>query len=141
MKQPLIALTLLALSACTSVKVKPVDSSMGMKHVCIQVNPAVRVSDFIDVMQDGFRRHGIATDVYNGDVPASCHYITTYTALRSWDFKPYLSVADIRITEHGQLVASANYHLRGKGGMSLMKWKGTKAKIDPLMDQLLAGFH
>lgn len=141
MKHLIPALALVALCACTSVKVKPLDSSLAMKHVCIHTNPAVRVSDFVTVMQDGFQRHGIAADVYDGDPPASCNFVTTYTALRSWDFKPYLSQAEIRITEHGRLVASATYHLNGKGGLSLMKWKGTKAKIDPVMDKLLAGFH
>ncbi len=64
-----------------------------------------------------------------------------YTPLRSWDFKPYLSHAEIRITEHGRLVASATYHLNGKGGFDMGKWRGTKAKMDPVMDELLAGFH
>lgn len=134
-------LAVLALAACTSVKVKPVDGSVAMRHVCIQQNPAVIVDDFVMVMQDGFQRHGIAAEVYDRDMPATCEYVVNYTALRSWDFKPYLSHAEIRITEHGRLVASATYHLNGKGGFDMGKWRGTKAKIDPVMDELLAGFR
>jgi hypothetical protein len=141
MKYWIPALSVLAIAACTSVKVKPVDSSIAMKHVCIRTNPAVAVDDFVMVIQDGFQRHGIAAEVYDRDLPASCEYVVDYTALRSWDFKPYLSHAEIRITEHGRLVASATYHLNGKGGFDMGKWRGTKAKMDPVMDELLAGFH
>ena len=141
MKYLLAAAAVLGLVGCTSVNVKPVDHSIAMKHVCIHTNPAVMVSDFVMVMEDGFQRHGIAAEVYDHDLPASCEYVVDYTALRSWDFKPYLSHAEIRITDHGRLVASATYHLNGKGGLDMAKWRGTKAKMDPVMDELLAGFH
>ncbi len=141
MKYLIAALPVLALAACTNVQVKPVDTSTAMKHVCIHTNPAVIVSDFVPVMQDGFQRHGITADVYDRDLPESCRYVVDYTALRSWDFKPYLSHAEMRITEHGRLIASATYHLNGKGGFDMGKWRGTKAKMDPVMDELLAGFH
>lgn len=141
MKRIAIALAATALSGCVSVKVKPVDASVAMTHVCIRENPAVKVDDFVMVMQDGFQRHGIAAEVFSADPPPTCEYTVTYTALRSWDLKPYLSHAEIRIDQHGKLVASAEYHLNGKGGYDLGKYRGTKAKIDPVMDQLLAGFH
>lgn len=141
MKYVLAASLVLALAGCTSVKVKPVDGSIAMKRVCIHTNTAVKVDDFVTVMQDGFQRHGIAAEVYDSTPPTSCGYVVDYTALRSWDFKPYLSHAEIRITEHGRLVASASYHLNGKGGFDMGKWRGTKAKMDPVMDELLAGFH
>lgn len=141
MKYLLAASVMLGLAACTSVKVKPVDGDIVMKQVCIHANPAVKVDDFVMVMRDGFQRHGIAAEVYDGNPPASCQFVVDYTALRSWDFKPYLSQAEIRITEQGRLVASATYHLNGKGGFDMGKWRGTKAKMDPVMDELLAGFH
>lgn len=141
MKRIFLAIAVLMLAACTSVKVKPVDGQTAMDHVCIRNNPAVKVDDFVLVMQGGFQRHGIAAEVFLSDPPSSCEYIVDYTALRSWDFKPYLSHAEIRITQHGRLVASATYHLNGKGGFDMGKWRGTKAKIDPVMDELLAGFH
>lgn len=111
-----------------------------MKQVCIHTNPAVIASDFVPVMRDGIQRHGIVADVYDRDLPDSCPYVVDYTALRSWDFKPYLSHAEIRITEHGRLIASATYDLNAKGGFDMGKWRGTKAKMDPVMDKLLAGF-
>lgn len=53
--------------------------------------------------------------------------------------KPYLSHAELQLHRAGQQVASAEYHLRGKGGFSLTKWAGTKSKMDPVIDELLAG--
>lgn len=52
------AIAVLVLGACTSVQVKPVDSHAAMDHVCIRNNPAVKVDDFVLVMQDGFQRTG-----------------------------------------------------------------------------------
>ncbi|MFT3763847.1 MAG: hypothetical protein QM761_14800 [Pseudoxanthomonas sp.] len=35
-------------------------------------------------------------------------------------------------------MASAEYRLRGKGGLSLTKWASVKSKMDPVIDELLA---
>ena len=56
--------------------------------------------------------------------------------LRSWDFVTYLSHAELRIEREGRQVAFAEYHLIGKGGLSLMKWASTKEKMDPVIDEL-----
>jgi hypothetical protein len=85
-------------------------------------------------------RH-VSTQVYTGDAPAGCDVILTYTALRSWDFAPYLSHAELHLkTRDGAEIASAEYHLVGKGGYSLMKWQGTKTKMDPVVDELLKAY-
>ncbi|MCW8808944.1 MAG: hypothetical protein OQK79_12680 [Rhodanobacter sp.] len=81
-----------------------------------------------------------AAELFDHDLPPSCEYVADYTALRAWDFKPCLSHAEIRITEHGWLVASASYHLNGKGGFDMGKWRGTKAKMDPVMMSCWPGF-
>jgi hypothetical protein len=131
---------ILVLAGCTSITVKPVDSSIGLNHVCIRENPAVEVSDFVDVIRDGFDRHGIATEMVYGTPPPRCEFLLTYTALRSWDLAPYLSHAELRLEKAGRRVAYAEYHLNGKGGFSLMKWQGTAAKMEPVIDELLQGY-
>src|SRR5262245_47432188 len=136
----ILLLLALVLTACTSVSVKPIDPSVALRRVCIQNNPKVQVSDFVDVIRDGFDGHGISTDVFSGSMPASCVYILTYTALRSWDFAPYLSHAELRLEKDGRPIAYAEYHLNGKGGLSLMKWQGTKTKMDPVIDELLRSY-
>ena len=65
----LISITLV--SACTSVRVDrvPPDVLRDMRRVCIERNPRVIVTDFLSVVQDGFRRHGIETAVYDPPLP------------------------------------------------------------------------
>lgn len=130
---------LLMLSGCTAMRVEPLSNAPAF--MCIKHNPKVLVSDFVPVLQDGLSRHGIATRLYKRAIPhAECQYLLTYSARRSWDFVPYLSQAEVQILGPDRKeLASAYYHLRGKGGLSLMKWQGTAAKINPLIDQLLAG--
>src|SRR5262245_12981080 len=77
----------LSLAACTSTRVSAVDPRYKpMPRVCIENNPRVMVNDFVPVLEDGFRRHGIATDLYTPPLPADCRYVLTYTALRGWDW-------------------------------------------------------
>ena len=135
----LISLILLVAvtSGCTAVTVRPVSADLKLKHVAIRENPKVIVTDFLPVLKDGFSRHGISTEVIPPEAPANQKYIVTYTALRSWDFAPFLSHAEIRIEKDSNPVAYAEYHLRGKGGYSMLKWQGVKTKMDPVIDQLL----
>jgi hypothetical protein len=133
---PLLAAATL-LGACTATRVTPLQAAAD--QMCIEENPKVQVSDFVPVLQEGFARHGIQTQVHSKIPRADCPYVVTYTARRSWDMAPYLSTAEITILgPRRQTLAKANYHLRGKGGLSLMKWQGTKSKIDPVIDELLA---
>lgn len=131
----------LCLIGCTSVRVSPVASTARVTKVCIVNNPRVSVSDFVDVLRDGFDRHGIATSVVTGPTPSSCEVTLTYTALRSWDFAAYLSRAELRLWRNGRQIGSADYHLRSRGGLSLVKWRGTKSKMDPVIDRLLSSVY
>ncbi|WP_137937613.1 Sbal_3080 family lipoprotein [Chitinivorax sp. B] len=135
------AITLfIVLVGCTSIQVQPIDRSINLKHVCIEENPKVIVADFVTVIRDGFDRHGISTEVFSGSTPDRCEYVLTYTALQSWDFSTYLSYAELRLESKGRKIASAEYRLRGKGGLSMMKWQGTKTKMDPVIDELLKAY-
>jgi hypothetical protein len=129
----------LLVSACTSIEVRPLDASAPIKQVCIVENPRVEVSDFVDVMRDGFDRHGMASSVVTAEAAKTCDVTLTYTALRKWDLAPYLAHAELRLWRDGRQIGSATYHLNGGGGLSLAKWEGTRTKMDPVMDQLLVG--
>jgi hypothetical protein len=136
----IIALTL-SVAGCTSIRVTPVDPSIRLAHVCIQQNLRVIVADFLPVVRDGFQRHGISTEVFSSAMPPDhCEYVLTYTALQSWDFVTYLSHAELRLENKGQKIAEAEYHLKGKGGFSFMKWEDTKTKMDPVIDELLKAY-
>ena len=141
MRMLLIVLALSILgTGCTAVTVKPVDPSLAINYVCIENNPRVIVNDFVDVLRDGFDRYGIATEVTSGGRIRQCEYVLRYTALQSWDMSTYLSHAELRLESNGRQIAFAEYHLKAKGGFSLMKWGDTKSKIDPVIDELLAGY-
>lgn len=126
-----------ALSGCNSMEVRPAPPSTQLGLVCIVHNPAVAVRDFVDVLQAGFVRHGLRTQVVRAEPGPECDASLTYTAERSWDFVPYLSLAEMRLWRRGVLIGSVYY--RHRNGMSLVKWSGTDSKMDPLIDQLLAG--
>ena len=126
---------------CTSITMRPIEATQQLEHSCIQENPKVLVEDFVPVLRDGLSRHGISSEVYTGTAPPHCEFLLTYTALRRWDFAPYMSHAELRLETEGRQVAFAEYHLRGGGGFSLMKWQRTKAKMDPVIDELLAAYR
>lgn len=128
----------LMLSGCTAVDVRPV-ATQSLDTVCIVNNPAVIVDDFVDVVRDGFSRHGIATHVVQDQSAPDCPTTLTYTARRSWDMAPYLVHAEMRLWQGGRQIGYGEYHLRGKGGFALTKWQGTRTKMDPVLDQMLEG--
>lgn len=132
-----IAATLFVAPACTSIRVHPIQPGLKITEVCIEENPRVIVEDFLTVVREGFDRHGIVTKVVTRPAPSECEFVLTYTAFKTWDFATYLHHAELRLESHGRLVGSAEYHLAGKGGLSLMKWQSTRTKIDPVVDQLL----
>lgn len=137
-KNAAVCLFIAVLCGCTSVRVRPVSADNRIDHICIQENPRVQVGDFVAVMQEGFQKHGITSQLVKESVPARCSYTSTYTARRKWDMAMYMADAQIDILHDGRQIASANYHLKGGGGLSLNKWQGTREKILPVIDQLLA---
>jgi len=45
--------------------------------------------------------------------------------------------AELWLEKDGRQIGYVEYHLIGKGGLSLMKWEGIKTKMDPVLDELL----
>ena len=136
----LAILTLLLLSACTSIQVMPLDEPLSVSHICIKNNPKVIVPGFLSVVRNGFEDHKIATMVFEDELPTKCNTVLKYTALRSWDIVAYLSHAELWLEDReGKRLAYAEYHLVGGGGLSLMKWASVKSKMTPVIDELLSG--
>jgi hypothetical protein len=125
------------IAGCTPVKVLPVGGSHHIEHVCILRNPSVQVADFLPVMQEGFEHNGISSEVANGTIPPHCDYTASYTARRSWDFKLYLSQAQIDIQHGGKAIASASYDIKNGSSDGLDEHAGTRAKMLPVIDTLL----
>lgn len=129
----------LHLAGCTAVDVRPLSPQEPVKSVLIEENPKVWRSDFVEVLIDGFRRHGIEAKVIQPGTAVGNAYVVRYTARQKWDMAMYMSDATIWMYKNDEEVAKAVYHLKGGGGLSLMKWQGTAAKIDPVIDELLSG--
>lgn len=125
------------MSGCTAVSVNQVDSSHAIEHVCIENNPDVTVDNFVSTVEDVFQDHGITTEMYNEDMPKSCNFRLTYTALRTWDIVTFLSHAELRLFKENERIGYAEYHLRGRGGLALNKWASVKSKMTPVVNKLL----
>lgn len=141
MRHPHLLLFVSALalfSGCTAINVEPLPA--GVRTVHIRDNPRVTVPEFVDVMKDGFYRHGIAVQVLPAGASAGDFYVVDYTARRTWDVVTFLSEADITITHRGDRVGHAQYYLRGKGGFALTKYQDVDTKINPVMDELLSNY-
>lgn len=158
-KKLMIVIAGLSIGGCTSVTVRPLDASYNVKRICIRENPKVLVTDLVPVITEGLTRHHLESEFiasnldkeklrdedegsdryYMGITPApnGCDFNLTYTARQSWDFTTYLSTADIEISNKTDVIATANYHLVNKGGLSFFKWQDVKTKIDPVIDELL----
>jgi len=135
-----ICIAFILLSGCTSIKVKQLDPSVKVSHVCIEENPKVIIHDFLPVVQKGFERHGITTEVYKSEIPNYCEYNLTYTALKNWDMAMYMHHAELWLYRDKENIAYAEYHLNGKGGLALNKWASVDSKMDPVINKLLSGY-
>jgi len=133
----LLPVILFGLVGCTSVRVTPLAKTEAINRICIQKNDAVKVSDLLPVVQQRLTYNHIQSVVFSGNRPDNCPYIMNYTARRTWDVVPYLSSAEFTINRDGVMIASAEFHLRAGGGLSLMKWRGTDYKINPVIDRLV----
>jgi len=132
---------ILLLTSCTAVEVRPVPAQEPITSVLIELNPKVLRSDFVDVLIAGFNRHGIEAKLIQPQTPVGNAYVVRYTARQRWDMAMYMTDATIWIYKNDQEVAKAVYHLKGGGGLSLTKWQGTATKMDPVIDELLAGVN
>lgn len=128
------------LSACTTVNVRKVDAAeYPMQLVCIEENPKVAVGDLLFVLENGFARHNIRSLIYRDKAPDRCEYTLWYTAFRGWDLAPFLRNAELRLRRGDETIASATYN--HSGGLGLNKWASTETKLNPVIDELLAGFR
>jgi hypothetical protein len=136
----LAALALLV-SACTTVttRVSAVPArGYPIETLCIERNPYVVVEDFLEVVELGVARHGIATRVVDPPLPLDCEYTLWYTARRRWDIRPVLGYAELRVRFAGETIGSATY--LSSPSLSPFKWRSTESKIGPLIDRLFEQF-
>jgi hypothetical protein len=135
----IIFLAWVSMSGCTAVTVRPVNSAFAIKQACIEDCQTMCFDgEMLGVIRDGFERHGITTRIYTGDLPAECEFHLSYMCNRTWDMATYMHHAELRLYRAQEQIGYAEYHLKGGGGLSLMKFDSTKSKMDPVIDELLS---
>ncbi|WGK92059.1 Sbal_3080 family lipoprotein [Pseudomonas migulae] len=137
LSRAITASLLLVLAGCTNIKVEPVAPQYKISQLCIEENPKVVVGDFVDGLQTLLRKHNIDSRLYATPIPSRCEYRLTYTAIRSWDFSPYLSDANVRLFKGDQQIGFGQYHLTGEGGFDPSKVASVEEKMGPVINQLL----
>lgn len=141
MKKLLIAGVLgFGLVGCTSIQINNTTgfNPDSIKQVCIVHNPKVIIRDFDKLVEKSFARYSIdSKTVKNNDDLSLCQTTLNYTALRSWDFAPYMVSAQFNLLQNGRQVSEASFRLKGNGGLALNKWRSTETKINELVDELL----
>lgn len=141
MKKLLLAGVLgLGLVGCTSIQINNTTgfNPDSIKQVCIVHNPKVIIRDFDKLVEKSFARYNIdSKTVKNNDDLSLCQTTLNYTALRSWDFAPYMVSAQFNLLQNGRQVSEASFRLKGNGGLALNKWRSTETKINELVDELL----
>lgn len=131
------------LTGCTTVEVQPVSASASgpLKVVYIQRNPQADeiAPDLESAIENGFQRHNIGTRVVTAEPPGDSVYVLTYAATGGWDLKPFMKTAELRLKRGARQVGYARYE--NAGGLNTSKFASARAKVDPLLEQLLAGIH
>lgn len=141
MKKILTTILLVAaLAACT----RPLNRPNEAMRFCIIDNPQadVLVRDFVKEMRKGLRRHGMASAVYKGDLPASCEYTLDYSlSIGGISATPYLTTAQIELRRGKKLLGSSGYNSMSEFKPFLTLWPpDAKSKVGPMIDNLLANF-
>ena len=137
-----IALLVLTMCVgCITVSGKPVaKTEEKIQLVCIKRNPKVIVPEFTEILEEGFSKHGIATKFYE-EVPSTCTHRLTYTARQKWDVVRFLSDAHLALYKGDILIGYADRStsggIFGGGGIDPAKWKSTRSKLEPMIDELL----
>ncbi len=140
MKFPLLALAVVCLSACTNINVQRVASGeKQIKLIYILENHSAPNSEVLHVLENGIRRHGIEATVIQTLPPSPNDFLLTYTARNGWDLAPFLKHAELRLKRGGKVIGSATYHHHG--GLDFGKFASEATKLDPVIDQLFAGYQ
>ena len=128
------------IAACADVAVQPVAATAGpIRTVYILRSPTAdqNAPELESVIEDGLQRHGIGARLVDTLPLNDTDYCLTYVATSGHDLKDFMKNAEIRLKRGARQIGFVSY-VSG-GGLSTSKFDSVHDKIDPLMDQLLAG--
>ncbi len=125
------------------------------KEVCIAEHSAVKNTDFINGLKDGFKNKNANVSVVQGiynlrnnmwigqtitDEVTDCDQVVYYVANWSWDGVMYLRFANIWTMNpsisHEIITGRSTYEISGLSGLSLTKFVDSHDKAIELVDKL-----
>lgn len=129
----LLTTTLLA-SCAIKQTVEPAEISNDAV-VCIVENPAVR-EGFLAELTKILDEKKVNYRVVDKQESLNCEWTATYLARWNWDLALYMSYAEIKVFQNGQLDGEAIYDA-SMGAASLGKFIDAETKIRELVDSLI----
>ena len=136
-------------AGCTTPQtaVEPIPAQTPISEICIQENPKVVIPEVLSLIEQAISRHGLRSTTYR-DIPNSCTYVLQYVAFYTWLGKPTfkdrgLGRANIDLYQDKKLIGSARYVIPREprdGRADPERAISTKAKLDPLLDELFKYF-
>lgn len=139
LKKSLLLAAALSLSACSvTYEAKPArDFGSYNQEICVVDNPDVR-PEFLTALTTQLRDRGFTVRVMSkGSAVSICPLTSTFIGKWSWDFTPYMSVAEIKIFKDGQLIGESSYKApRGGWGFTLEVYDSTDKKIAGMLEKL-----
>lgn len=124
-------------SSCSTITIKAQKIDLTEKpiqSICIEYNTKVLVSDFVEVMQSELSKRKIKSTIVSDKNFKGCPIKLTYTARRSWDLKPFMTMARVNIWENGTLLGSASFDQ--VSGLGFSKFDSTEVKLAPVFKKL-----
>lgn len=107
------------------------------QEICVVENPEIK-PEFLDAYIPLLEGKGFTVRKLTANSSLdSCSILSTYAGKWSWDFKTYMSFAEIKIYKDGVEVGKAIYQAP-TGGMAMTTkiYEETKVKVKGLVDQL-----
>jgi hypothetical protein len=136
-------------AGCTTPQtaVEPVPAQTPISEICILENPKVAIPEVLPLIQQSISRHGLRSTTYR-DIPNNCSYVLEYVAFYTWLGKPTLKDrglgrANIDLYQDKKPIGTVRYVIPREprdGTVDPARGISTKAKLDPLLDELFKYF-
>ena len=133
---------ILFLTGCApGLRIKSVGMDVDVKHICLQYNDRVIVTDADSIIMKLIRENGYTTELYmSSERPDGCEYVMTYTAGRRWKIIDIPMIyAKIDLYRGTDLLGTGTFGDRRRGMPVSNRFDGTEGNLRPLVKEVLSG--
>ena len=136
MKKIFVIVVAIVLTGCSIKQVVEKAEIPKEELLCIVENKDVRAG-FLKEFRRVLSRKSIAHKMISEySIPPECEWTATYDAKWTWDLALYMSYAEIKVFNNGNLDGKATYDST-KGSANMGKFIDAETKIRELMNELL----